>query len=334
MLAVGVGSALNNSSSQNRLKQIAGPQAVKDAELANVDSLNDIDVALVTDFDKLAALMRGLVLELCSPSLTIQKLAQTPGSAEYAPASGWDMTVTPRVPTGNRVPLDPAGGHPGERDLDDGRPRTTAGSRSSSGSRTPRKRTPRDRGRDAQARLHGRSTWGGQRLHLLPAERERATCGPSVGDFADPTNPTFDLDPIGQEIVTCKVYNSFNYRPGIHLEKVNNPTEVRGDLADNPQPGDPSATVTSSYTVTNTGNTPLSSVHVTDDKCAKVVPVPATGTNVGDLNGDNLLDLDEAWQFTCDHQIMTGASTNPAGQVIINTATATGTPPVGAPRHR
>ncbi len=46
--------------------------------------------------------MRGLVLELCSPSLTIQKLAQTPGSTQYAPASNWDMTVTPRVPTGNR----------------------------------------------------------------------------------------------------------------------------------------------------------------------------------------------------------------------------------------
>ncbi len=55
MLAVGVGTALNNGSSQNRLKQIAGPQTVTDSELDNVDSLNDIDVALVTDFDKLAA---------------------------------------------------------------------------------------------------------------------------------------------------------------------------------------------------------------------------------------------------------------------------------------
>ena len=101
-----------------------------------------------------------------------------------------------------------------------------------------------------------------------------------VGEFADPQKPSFDIDPIGQEIVTCKVYNSFDYAPAIHLEKVNNPTEVRGDLADNPNPGDPPATVTSSYTVTNPGNTPLASVHVTDDKCAKVEPVPLTGLTV------------------------------------------------------
>ena len=62
MLAVGVGTALSSTASQNRLKQISGPQAVKDADLNNVDSLNDVDVALVTDFDKLAALMRSLVL--------------------------------------------------------------------------------------------------------------------------------------------------------------------------------------------------------------------------------------------------------------------------------
>ena len=112
---------------------------------------------------------------------------------------------------------------------------------------------------------------------------------------------------------------------------MNTPTEVRGDLADNPNPGDPPATVTSNYTVTNTGNTPLSSVHVTDDKCATVQSVPATGPNVGDLNGDSLLDLDEAWKFTCDHQIVAAASVVRAGQVLTNTATAHGTPPVGDP---
>ncbi len=55
MLAVGVGNALSNSSSQPRLRQISGPQVVRDAGLALIDSLNDVDVALVTDFDDLAA---------------------------------------------------------------------------------------------------------------------------------------------------------------------------------------------------------------------------------------------------------------------------------------
>ena len=58
------------------------------------------------DFDQLAQFLREVVLQLCSPSLTIRKLAQSPSSAEYLPAPGWDMTVTPTVPGGVR--LDPA----------------------------------------------------------------------------------------------------------------------------------------------------------------------------------------------------------------------------------
>ena len=74
--------ALSNPDSQSRLKQISGPQVVDDADLDDVDSINEIDVALVTDFEDLAALMRDVVLELCSPSLTIRKMAQTAGDAD------------------------------------------------------------------------------------------------------------------------------------------------------------------------------------------------------------------------------------------------------------
>ena len=59
MLAVGVGTALSNSSSQGRLRQISGPQVVRDADLDDIESLNDVDVALVTDFDDLAAFLRA-----------------------------------------------------------------------------------------------------------------------------------------------------------------------------------------------------------------------------------------------------------------------------------
>ena len=56
MLAIGVGGALNNPDSQTGSKQISGPQVVHDADLAIVDSINDVDVALVTDFEDLASL--------------------------------------------------------------------------------------------------------------------------------------------------------------------------------------------------------------------------------------------------------------------------------------
>ena len=55
-------------------------------------------------------------------------------------------------------------------------------------------------------------------------------------------NLSFVLDPIFQEIVTCTIWNSYNYEPAINLEKVNDPTELRGDLT-------PPAEVTSTIRV-------------------------------------------------------------------------------------
>ena len=100
ILAVGVGNALQNPTSRQRLIEISGPQVIEDDDLADVTSINEVDVALVQDFDDLAAFLRGVVSELCSPSLSIRKLAQTPGDASYDPASGWDITVTPSVTGG------------------------------------------------------------------------------------------------------------------------------------------------------------------------------------------------------------------------------------------
>ena len=337
MLVVGVGNALSSQASVNRLIAISGTQVVRDADLNNITSLNQVDVALVTKFTDLAAFLRHVVLQLCSPSLTIQKLAQTAGSSAYAPAQGWDMKVTPRT-------LPPLGSNRTDVNwiLPDTDPAvsktvTTNGNGFAQFQWEPipaeanSAATVSEVLRAAQQRDYTPGRPGPNNDFSCDLKDEDGHVRTVTGelDLTDPDNPTFDLNPIGQEIVTCKVYNSFNYNPGIHLEKVNTPTEVRGDLADNPNPGDPPATVTSNYTVTNTGNTPLSSVDVTDDKCATVLPVPATGTNVGDLNGDSLLDLDEAWKFTCVHQIVSAASVTRAGQVITNTATAGGTDPVG-----
>ena len=88
MLAVGVGEALSNPASVAPPVAVTGPQVVTDAELANVDSLNEIDVALVTDFEDLAAFLRSVVLQLCSPSLTIRKLAQTADGADVPAGTG------------------------------------------------------------------------------------------------------------------------------------------------------------------------------------------------------------------------------------------------------
>ena len=86
-------------------------------------------------------------------------------------------------------------------------------------------------------------------------------------------------------------------------------------------PGD---TVTFTFAVTNNGNTPLSDVRVTDDRCA-----PVTGpTEKLDGNQDDLLDPGEKWMFTCSKQIPADhkiGDENP----IRNVATATGKDPLG-----
>jgi uncharacterized repeat protein (TIGR01451 family) len=72
--------------------------------------------------------------------------------------------------------------------------------------------------------------------------------------------------------------------------------------------------VTYTYTVTNPGNVPLSSVSVTDDKIEDVT------YQSGDTNGDGRLDTHETWVFTATYNVTTEDSSP-----LVNTAAAAGT---------
>jgi hypothetical protein len=322
MLAIGVGTALSSADSQARLKKISGDKVVKDADLAGIKSLNDVDVALVTKFEDLARFLRGVVLQLCSPSLTIQKLAQSATSAAYQPAPGWDMTVTPRVPGGTGFtwilpnPLQAAS--------------KTVSTNANGFAQFQWEPIPAEADSAAGVResLHvgytaGRPGPNNDFSCEFKDESGKVRTVTGELNMADPANPSFDLNPIGQEIGTCKVYNSFNYNPQIAITKTNAPTEVRGDLS-------PPAKVTSSYVVTNPGNTPLANVVVTDDMCGNVTPGPG-GANAGDADHDGLLDPGETWLFSCAREISSPDSTDPAGLNIVNTATVRGTDPADTP---
>lgn len=61
-------------------------------------------------------------------------------------------------------------------------------------------------------------------------------------------------------------------------------------------------TVTYTYTVTNPGTAPLSNVSVVDDKCTGL-PGRVIG-HPGDLNGNNMLESNETWSFTCQTNLL------------------------------
>ena len=96
-------------------------------------------------------------------------------------------------------------------------------------------------------------------------------------------------------------------RPAIAIAKAANCTEARqGDR------------ITYTYNVTNTGNTPLSNVSVSDNTTGDAA------YQSGDANGDNRLDVDETWIFTANYTVTEG-DTNP----LVNLATASGTDALG-----
>ena len=107
-MAIGVGNAFGGGPSgvaaRARLVAVSGPQVVTDA--SDITDLNAVDVALVEQFDELQDVLRTVVTQLCSPSLTVLKLSQTAGSSFYEPTQGWSITASPAVATGNVPPFD------------------------------------------------------------------------------------------------------------------------------------------------------------------------------------------------------------------------------------
>jgi uncharacterized repeat protein (TIGR01451 family) len=122
--------------------------------------------------------------------------------------------------------------------------------------------------------------------------------------FVDNTAFVNAVDPAGTEVSDDDDATVQVLTPGINLEKSVDQTLVA--------PGTP---VTYTFTVTNTGNDPLTDITLTDDHC--------TPTFVGgDTDGDGALDLTETWTYTCAGVVITNDPT-------INQALVIGTPSLG-----
>jgi uncharacterized repeat protein (TIGR01451 family) len=95
--------------------------------------------------------------------------------------------------------------------------------------------------------------------------------------------------------------NYFGDIPGVQIVKFANGQDA--DSATGPRVA-AGSTVTFTYVVTNTGNTPLANVAVSDDKLGPVTSF------TGDTNGKGLLDLAETWIYATTATALAGQQTN------------------------
>jgi uncharacterized repeat protein (TIGR01451 family) len=293
ILAVGVGSAITSTPSVNRLRAVAGPNVAR--TIADFD-ITTTDVTIVEDFEQLGAALRGVVTELCAPSFTIRKLAQSPASADYEPIAGWDVTVEPTVVGGGVPPYEwilPQAGLPVGPVT---RPTDANGFVQFQWEPNPPEATS----------LVDITEATGAPYTPVDYRCEVRDIDGNVTIVENTFNGSFSLSVDSQDIVTCTLRNAFDYAPAIAITKSDSPTVVRGDL-------DPPAQVVSTFVVTNTGNADLSSVSVHDDTCA-----PVTYSS-GDTNADGVLQTTETWTFTCTRDIVVGLDDAPVD--ITNTAT-------------
>ena len=285
MLTVGVGSALNNSNSVSRLQAISGPTVYRSGDF----NINSYDVALVQNFDALGRSLKKVATELCSPSLTITKRAQTPDSASFDPTPGWEYTVNPTVPQSTYVWTQPGKGDP---------PGAKSKTTNKFGQAQFQWEPNGPRRSVASVSEKNKPGWSFER-----AECRRLDDGTPSSDppFSNGSTTYYQKDftvPIGTDsIVTCEYYNSFDYQPAIELTKTVEDDPVRGNAQGWNQ--------IYRFTVKNTGNSPLSQIVLSDAQCR-------TGTltgPTGDANNDQVLQRSETWSYSCERLIRYATTT-------------------------
>ncbi|NNC79816.1 MAG: DUF11 domain-containing protein, partial [Acidimicrobiales bacterium] len=130
---------------------------------------------------------------------------------------------------------------------------------------------------------------------LDPGETWLFSCSTThaVDDASDATaigTDRLDTDVTATDAAPVDVVN-----PEIALDKHSNDDGIA-----------PGATATYTFTVTTGGgDDPLSNVTISDDSCAVAGTTPT-----GDTNGDDILDLDETWVYTCTSDPLFGDHTN------------------------
>jgi len=82
----------------------------------------------------------------------------------------------------------------------------------------------------------------------------------------------------------------------------------------------PNTAVIYDYLVSNIGNLAIDVTDISDDHCSPVVAKTTNGQNVGDTDGDGLLDVNEFWAYSCQATLT---------ETTTNVVTVTGKDPQG-----
>ncbi len=142
---------------------------------------------------------------------------------------------------------------------------------------------------------------------LDPGEKWTYSCTTALTQTTLNTVTAAGVDSLGGTVQNTATANVTVVKPGISIVKSVNKSVVR-----------PGTAVVYTYVVKNTGDVPLASLNLTDDKCT-----PLTRQS-GDTNTNNVLETTETWTYTCQSTI---------SQTTLNTAVVTGQPsdPAGVP---
>jgi uncharacterized repeat protein (TIGR01451 family) len=308
ILAIGVGSALQNNDSRQRLEKVSGTDVYDGTGTFDIST---DDLYLEENFANLEDALRNAAFQLCAPSVNVRKLydpTPDPDSLDDAiPGVGWEMTgtvlsvpapdsfdwVLPNSATGAATAPDSA------TDVTDGAGFVTF------------QWTPTNPNGNSQFTLTEDSVNnppdppGGGYVN----DPDQTTCTYrtpdtsdlpfAAGDITVDPDGGFTLDILPQSIVTCTLVNLATPAPGIDIEKATNGADADTGVGPIISLGDP---VTWTYVVRNTGNTTLVDLDVEDSV-------------IGTIDCPDTIAIDDA--VTC-----TATGTAEAGQYE-NTATAT-----------
>ena len=179
--------------------------------------------------------------------------------------------------------------------------------------------TPNNQMDDFNATFAGGDTDADGLLDVTETWNFTATRIATAGQYTNVATVTV-TPPVGTSVTDSDPDNHFGVTSGINVVKLTNGSN--NDTAPGPSVV-VGSTVTFTYVITNTGNSPLAVLAVSDDNGTpnnQTDDFNATFAG-GDTDADGLLDLTEAWNFTATRIATAGQYTN--------VATVTATPAVG-----